>query len=226
MNDKELVAYAALDYVEDNSIVGLGTGSTADIFIKMLAEKISNESLNISVVASSVISQKKANDAKLNYISIDQVTSIDLYIDGADEITQDLEILKGRGFDLIREKLLAQISEKFIVIGDNSKIVSKIGQNYSIPIEITPIAWKITKKIIQKIAVNCILRPNNAGDAFAITSAGNYVLDCQFEYQNLKDLSNEIAKTPGVVEYGIFQDIANIALIAENNQIETITLEA
>ena len=105
-------------------------------------------------------------------------------------------------------------------------MVSKIGEKFPIPIEITPIAWKITKKIIQKMAVNCILRPNNAGDAFAITSAGNYVLDCQFEYQNLKDLSNEIAKTPGVVEYGIFQGIANVALIAENNQIQTITLEA
>jgi ribose 5-phosphate isomerase A len=76
------------------------------------------------------------------------------------------------------------------------------------------------------MAVNCILRPNNAGDAFAITSAGNYVLDCQFEYQDLKDLSGEIAKIPGVVEYGIFQNIANMALIAENNQIQTITLEA
>ena len=223
MNDKELVAYAALDYVEDNSIVGLGTGSTADIFIKMLAEKISKESLNISVVASSVISQKKANDAKLNYISIDQVTSIDLYVDGADEITQDLEILKGRGFDLIREKLLAQMSEKFIVIGDNSKIVSKIGQNYSIPIEITPIAWKITKNLIEKIAKKCIVRGNMEKNAFAVTSYGNFVLDCEFLYTDLNILEKEIANTPGVFEHGLFLNMSKLAIIANSGEVKKIT---
>lgn len=224
MNDKELVAYAALDYVEDNSIVGLGTGSTADIFIKMLAEKISKESLNIFVVASSVISQKKANDAKLNYISIDQVTSIDLYVDGADEITQDLEILKGRGFDLIREKLLAQMSEKFIVIGDNSKIVSKIGQNYSIPIEITPIAWKITKSLVEKIAKKCVVRENMEKNAFAISSYGNFVLDCEFNYSNLDDLARDIANIPGVFEHGLFLKLASLAIIADAGKVKKISI--
>ena len=222
MNDKELVAYAALDYIEDNSIIGLGTGSTADIFIKMLAEKISKESLNILVVASSVISQKKANDAGLKYISIDQVTSIDLYVDGADEITQNLEILKGRGFDLIREKLLAQMSKKFIVIGDNSKIVSKIGQNYFIPIEITPIAWKITKILIEKIAKKCIVRENMEKNAFAISSYGNFVLDCEFNYSELDALAKEIANTPGVFEHGLFLNLASLAIVSNNGQIKKI----
>jgi ribose 5-phosphate isomerase A len=224
MNDKELVAYAALDYIEDNSIIGLGTGSTADIFIKMLAEKISKESLNISVVASSVISQKKANDAGLKYISIDQVTSIDLYVDGADEITQNLEILKGLGFDLIREKLLAQMSKKFIVIGDNSKIVSKIGQNYSIPIEITPIAWKITKSLIDKIAKNCILRGNMEKNAFAISSYGNFMLDCEFNYSDLDALAREIANTPGVFEHGLFLKLATLAIIAHEGKVRKISI--
>lgn len=224
MNDKELVAYAALDYIEDNSIIGLGTGSTANIFIKMLAGKISKESLNISVVASSVISQKKANDAGLKYISIDQVTSIDLYVDGADEITQNLEILKGRGFDLIREKLLAQMSKKFIVIGDNSKIVSKIGQNYFIPIEITPIAWKITKSLIDKIAKNCILRGNMEKNAFAISSYGNFVLDCEFNYSDLDALAREIANTPGVFEHGLFLKLATLAIIANEGKVRKISI--
>ena len=224
MNDKELVAYAALDYIEDNSIIGLGTGSTADIFIKMLAEKISKESLNILVVASSVISQKKAYDAGLKYISIDQVTSIDLYVDGADEITQNLEILKGPGFDLIREKLLAQMSKKFIVIGDNSKIVSKIGQNYSIPIEITPIAWKITKSLIDKIAKNCILRENMEKNAFAISSYGNFMLDCEFNYSDLDALAREIANTPGVFEHGLFLKLATLAIIANEGKVRKISI--
>ena len=224
MNDKELVAHEALKYIKNNSIVGLGTGSTANFFIDALALKIKKESLDIKVVASSTVSQIKAIECGLNYISLDQIETIDTYVDGADEVTKNLEVLKGRGYDLVREKLLAQASNQFIVIGDKSKIVTKIGEKFPIPIEITPIAWKITKNIIKKIAINCVLRPNTAGDAFAITSDGNYVLDCKFEYKNLKNLSEDIAKIPGVIECGIFQNIANIALIAENNQITKITL--
>ena len=223
MNDKELVAHAALEYVKDNSIIGLGTGSTANIFIEMLAEKIRSRSLNISVVASSVSSQQKANDAGLKYISLDQITEIDLYVDGADEITNNLEILKGRGFDLIREKLLAKISKQFIVIGDNSKIVSKIGQNYPIPIEITPIAWKITKNLIEKIAKKCIVRGNMEKNAFAITSYGNFVLDCEFLYTDLNILEKEIANTPGVFEHGLFLNMSKLAIIANSGEVKKIT---
>jgi len=225
MNDKELVAHEALKYIKNNSIVGLGTGSTANFFIDALALKIKKESLDIKVVASSTVSQIKAIECGLNYISLDQIETIDTYVDGADEVTKNLEVLKGRGYDLVREKLLAQASNQFIVIGDKSKIVTKIGEKFPIPIEITPIAWKITKNLIKKIAINCVLRPNTAGDAFAITSDGNYVLDCEFEYKNLKNLSEDIAKIPGVIECGIFQNIANIALIAQNNQITKITLK-
>jgi len=219
MNDKELVAHEVLGLVKNNMTVGLGTGSTANLFIEALAKKIKTESLNIAVVASSTVSQLKAQEAGLNYISLDQISEIDLYVDGADEITKELEILKGRGYDLVREKLLAQSSKSFIVIGDKSKIVSKIGENYPIPVEITPIAWKITKNIIENIAENCVLRPNTAGDAFAITSYGNYVLDCEFKYEDLSKLANEISSIPGVFEHGIFLNLAKVALIANDGVI-------
>ena len=224
MNDKELVAFTALEYIKNNSIIGLGTGSTANIFIEMLADKVKSDLLDISVVASSVISQKKAEDVGLNYVSLDQITEIDLYVDGADEITNNLEILKGRGFDLIREKLLAKISKQFIVIGDNSKIVSKIGQNYPIPIEITPIAWKITKNLIEKIAKSCAMRENLEKNAFAITSYGNFVLDCDFSYDDLKALEKEISNTPGVFEHGLFLEISKLGIIANNGEVKKITV--
>lgn len=224
MNDKELVAFTALEYIENNSIIGLGTGSTANIFIEMLADRVKSDSLDISVVASSVISQQKAEDVGLNYVSLDQITEIDLYVDGADEITNNLEILKGRGFDLIREKLLAKISKQFIVIGDNSKIVSKIGQNYPIPIEITPIAWKITKNLIEKIAKSCAMRENLEKNAFAITSYGNFVLDCDFSYDDLKALEKEISNTPGVFEHGLFLEISKLGIIANNGEVKKITV--
>ena len=224
MNDKELVAFTALEHIKNNSIIGLGTGSTANIFIEMLADRVKSDSLDISVVASSVISQQKAEDVGLNYVSLDQITEIDLYVDGADEITNNLEILKGRGFDLIREKLLAKISKQFIVIGDNSKIVSKIGQNYPIPIEITPIAWKITKNLIEKIAKSCAMRENMEKNAFAITSYGNFVLDCDFSYHDLKALEKEISNTPGVFEHGLFLEISKLGIIANNGEVKKITV--
>ncbi|MDA1339139.1 MAG: ribose 5-phosphate isomerase A [Proteobacteria bacterium] len=223
MNDKELVANAALDYVKDKMIVGLGTGTTANYFIDALAKKIKSEKLTISVVASSTVSQERGNQAGINYISIDQVESIDLYVDGADEITEDLVLLKGRGYDLIKEKLLAASSKKFIVIGDKSKIVAKIGEKFSIPIEITPIAWKITKRIFEKMSEECILRQNTAGDAYAITSYGNLVLDCRFKYDDIHELSKMISEVPGVFEHGIFLSLSDIAIIADNGKIRTIT---
>ena len=183
MNDKEIVVQAALEYVKNNTIIGLGTGSTANYFIEGLAKKIKNENLDIKVVASSTISQINAIQAGLSYVSLDQIEAIDLYVDGADEIvlSKSIDVLKGRGYDLIREKLLASASKQCIIIGDNSKIVNKIGDNFPIPVETSPIAWKITQKIIEEFSINCNLRKNTAGDGFAITSYGNLVLDCNFK---------------------------------------------
>ncbi len=200
-------------------IIGLGTGSTANLFIDFLSAKVKQESLNIKVVASSTVSQIRSINSGLSYISLDQIESIDLYIDGADEVTKELEVLKGRGYDLVREKLLAKTSKQFIVIGDKSKMVAKIGEKFPIPIEITPIAWKIAKKLITEISQKCDLRPNAAGDAYAITSYGNYVLDCEFKYDDLSKLASEISQIPGVIEHGIFLDMTHLALIADQGNI-------
>ena len=219
MNEKEQVAKEAINYIKDGMIIGLGTGSTANLFIDFLSAKVKQESLNIKVVASSTVSQIRAINSGLSYISLDQIESIDLYIDGADEVTKELEVLKGRGYDLVREKLLAKTSKQFIVIGDKSKMVAKIGEKFPIPIEITPIAWKIAKKLITEISQKCDLRPNAAGDAYAITSYGNYVLDCEFMYDDLSKLASEISQIPGVIEHGIFLDMTHLALIADQGNI-------
>jgi ribose 5-phosphate isomerase A len=219
MNEKEQVAKEAINYIKDGMIIGLGTGSTANLFIDFLSTKVKQESLNIKVVASSTVSQIRAINSGLSYISLDQIESIDLYIDGADEVTKELEVLKGRGYDLVREKLLAKTSKQFIVIGDKSKMVAKIGEKFPVPIEITPIAWKIAKKLITEISQKCDLRPNAAGDAYAITSYGNYVLDCEFKYDDLSKLASEISQIPGVIEHGIFLDMTHLALIADQGNI-------
>jgi len=229
MNDKELVAQEALDYVKNNTIIGLGTGSTANYFIAGLAKKIKEENFDIKVVASSTISGINAANAGLNCVSLDQIESIDLYVDGADEIVIDndnrIQVLKGRGYDLIREKLLASSSKECVIIGDNSKMVDKIGTNFPIPVEVSPIAWKITKNIIEKFTTECNLRKNTADDGFAISSYGNLVLDCKFKDRDksIYSLSAWLSQVPGVLEHGIFLDAVHHIIIATNGNTKIMS---
>ena len=221
MEDKEIIAIKALDYVTDNSVIGLGTGSTANFFIKHLAKKIKNEQLNIKVVASSTVSEIEAIRNKLNLIGIDTLETLDLYVDGADEITNNLNVLKGRGYDLVKEKMLAQSADKFIIIADQSKRVAGIGENYPIPIEVLKSTWRLSKKILDKYGKGS-LRKNAAGDAYAISSAGNYIFDYSFDAIPLRELHEKILTTPGVIETGIFYEITDCALIVDNGQIEVL----
>ena len=222
MEDKEIIAIKALDYVTNNSVIGLGTGSTANFFIKHLANKIKNERLNIQVVASSTVSEIEAQRNKLNLIGIDTLENLDLYVDGADEITNDLNVLKGRGYDLVKEKILAQSANKFIIIADHSKRVNRIGENYPIPIEVLKSTWRLSKKILDKFGQGS-LRKNAAGDAYAISSAGNYIFDYSFDDIPLRDLHEKILTTPGVIETGIFYAITDCALIVDNGHIEVLS---
>lgn len=221
MNDKELVAQQALQYVSENMIIGLGTGSTANCFIDALAKRNKEEKLNIRTVSSSVVSMIKAKEAGLPIIAMEQINEIDLYIDGADEITPDLTLLKGRGYDLVREKLLARSAKKFIVIADESKIVENIGDNFPVPSEVQPFAWELVKNILMKKGTGDI-RINSAKDGFAITSCGNFVLDFNYTEKNIEKLNALLCQTPGIVEHGIFYNIAHGALISSNGKVREI----
>jgi len=221
MNDKELVAHQALQYVSENMIVGLGTGSTANYFIDALAKRNKEENLKIRAVSSSVVSMIKAKEAGLPIIAMEQIKEIDLYIDGADEIAPDLTLLKGRGYDLVREKLLARSARKFIVIADESKLVKKIGDNFPIPSEVQPFAWELVKNILMKKGTGDI-RINAAKDGYAITSCGNFVLDFNYPEKNTEELNALLSQTPGIVEHGIFYNIAHGALISSNGKVREI----
>lgn len=222
MNDKQAVALEAASYVKNDMIVGLGTGSTANYFIEALAARQQQENLRITTVASSNISMIKAQSAGLTVLSLSQLSQIDLYVDGADEITADNTLLKGRGYDLVMEKLLAKAAKEFIVVADKSKLVSRIGENYPIPIEVMPFAWQTTKRSIEAIGGSGELRPNAAKDGLCISSYGSLVLDMHFDaaidHLQLNALLNNI---PGVVEHGIFTRLASTILIADQGNIET-----
>ena len=220
MNDKQLVAIQAATYVKDGMLIGLGTGSTANYFIEELARRQRDEGLKISTVASSTVSSNMAQSLHLPIIALEHISYIDLYVDGADEITPDMTLLKGRGSDLVKEKLLAKAATQFIVVADESKLVSHIGQNFVIPIEVIPFAWQLAKKSLIDVGAEGDLRPNAAKDGFWVTSHGSYVLDMKFDKNiDAQALNTLINNTPGVVEHGIFYSLADAVLIAKNGQI-------
>lgn len=222
MNDKQAVALEAASYVKNDMIVGLGTGSTANYFIEALAERQKTESLRVTTVASSNISMIKAQSVGLTVISLAQISQIDLYVDGADEITPDNTLLKGRGYDLVMEKLLAKAAKEFIVVADKSKLVDRIGTHYPIPIEVMPFAWQAAKRSIEAIGGVGDLRPNTAKDGLCISSHGSLVLDMRFDASlDAHTLNALLNNVPGVVEHGIFAKLAKTILIADQGKVET-----
>ena len=202
-------------------LVGLGTGSTANYFIEELARRQAEENLKVTAIASSQVSMIKAQSLGLNVIALTQVAEIDLYVDGADEITPDMTLLKGRGYDLVLEKLLAKASKQFIVVADKSKLVDRIGTNYAIPIEVMPMAWKAAKHSLEAAGGIGDLRQNATKDGLSISSHGSLVLDMAFDKSISEAALNLlINNTPGVVEHGIFYGLTSVVLIAGDGNVE------
>lgn len=225
MNDKQLVAIEAAKLATNGMLIGLGTGSTANYFIEALAERQTKEGLNIQTVASSTISAIKAQNCGLALVAISQINQLDLYVDGADEITPKLSLLKGRGQDLVMEKLLATAAKQFVVVADKSKLVSRIGEKFVIPIEVMPNAWQMVKQQLEKHGGNGDIRLNASQDNVAISAQGNYILDMMFSASlNDKALNDLLNSIPGIVEHGIFYGLARQVLIADKGQIEVMSL--
>jgi len=224
MNDKQAVAKYALNYVQHGMIIGLGTGSTANCFIEALAQRYQQEKLKIKVVASSLVSQLKAQQLGLPIIAIEHIEKLDIYVDGADEVAPDMTLLKGRGSDLVKEKLLVEAAEQFIVLIDPSKQVSRIGDNFPIPAEVLPFAWQLVQQKMHHAGAQVNLRKTDYG--LAVTSCGNLVLDLIFDSElSTTALNGLLNATPGIVEHGIFHGLADIILLANKGEITKITSE-
>jgi ribose 5-phosphate isomerase A len=201
--------------------VGLGTGSTANYFIEALAKRHHEEGLTVTVVASSVVSTIKAQQLGLPLVAIEHLKYLDLYVDGADEVDPDLTLLKGRGADLVLEKLLAQACDQFFVLVDSSKFVSRIGERFAIPIEVMPFAWQLVKQKLESMGATGGLRTNASGDGLAVTSHGCLVLDMTFDSQlDSKILNALLNNTAGIVEHGIFYELSSAVFCAKDGQVQ------
>ena len=180
-----------------------------------------NDKQLVAIHAAKQVQNDKAQSLGLNVIALQQVSTIDLYVDGADEITPTMTLLKGRGYDLVMEKLLAKVANQFIVVADKSKLVNQIGSNFPIPIEVMPFAWQAAKKSIEKIGGKGDLRQNVAKDGLSISSYGSLILDMHFDSDMTENvLNDQLNNIPGVVEHGIFLGLATTVLIADAGKIE------
>jgi len=221
MNDKQRVALHAAQQVQDGMLVGLGTGSTANFFIEELARHCKEERLHIQVAASSIVSMIKAQELGLPLVAIEHLTRLDLYVDGADEVTPEMTLLKGQGADLVREKLMARASDRFLVLVDQSKLVSYLGQRFPIPIEVMPFAWQMVKKDLETLGGQGGLRNNASGNGLAVTAYGSLILDMTFAPElKAGQLDEMLNATPGVVEHGIFHGLASSVLLAVDGQVQ------
>jgi ribose 5-phosphate isomerase A len=201
--------------------VGLGTGSTANCFIEELARRRREQGLKITAVASSVVSAIKAQQLGLSVLGFEQVSHIDMYVDGADEVSPELTLLKGQGADLVREKLLATASEQFLVLVEPSKLVERIGQSFAIPIEVMPFAWQLVKKQLEANGGHGDLRQNANKNGYAVSSYGSLILDMSFdEHIDAETLNDILNSIPGIVEHGIFYGLATTVLVGVDGQVQ------
>ena len=213
---KKLVAQSALQYIQDETIIGVGTGSTVNFFIEEL--KKSNLRLK-GAVSSSEESTKRLKEINIDIYEANEVSKLDLYIDGADEINHNFEMIKGGGAALTREKIIAQISDKFICIADESKYVKTLGK-FPLPIEVIPMARSQVGREIVKIGGDPVYRQN------CITDNGNIIIDVHnLMINEPKNLEEQLNNIPGVVTVGLFaKRKADILLLGTSDCVKNITL--
>ncbi|MEM5501256.1 ribose-5-phosphate isomerase RpiA [Ahrensia kielensis] len=220
-------ARAALEYVENGMRLGIGSGSTAEEFVKLLAERV-NAGLEIIGVPTSERTAKLCTELGVPLSSLDETPQLDLTIDGADELDANLSLIKGGGGALLREKIVAFASKKMIVIADGSKVVEKLGA-FPLPIEVNIFGLAATKQAVEDAAGKLNLtgaikiRENRDGDEFK-TDGGHLILDASFGHIcDPEALSNALHAIPGVVEHGLFIGLADVAVVAQENGVEIKT---
>ncbi len=220
---KKAVAEAAVNEVTSNMIVGLGSGSTAAIMIKTLANKIkAGELKEIRGVPTSFQSEVLALELGIPLIDLVSVDQIDLAIDGADEVNPAYQLIKGGGACHVREKLVASKANKLLIVVDQTKLVKNLNEEFPLPVEVLPSAWKQVKDVIEDMDSECKLRMAEKKAGPVVTDEGNLILDVLFNggIKNPKEIEREINNIPGVLENGLFVDLTYKVLVGkvENNQ--------
>jgi ribose 5-phosphate isomerase A len=211
--EKEQAARASLKYVHDGQIVGLGSGSTATIAIRLLAERV-RDGLKIRGIPTSVQSRDLALELGIPLTTFEEYQQIDVTIDGADEFDSALNLIKGGGGAMLREKVVASASKQLIIVTDSSKQVPVLGR-FPLPVEVIGFAEPLVAKKISDMGANATRRCDSSGTPY-ITDEGNHILDCRFaEILDPSALARNLSEMPGVVEHGLFVGMASVVLMAK-----------
>jgi ribose 5-phosphate isomerase A len=215
--EKEAAARASLRFVKDGQVVGLGTGSTAAYFIKLLGEQVKN-GLCIRGIPTSVRSRELAESLGIPLTTLDECQEIAVTVDGADEVDPQLRLIKGGGGALLREKIVASATQQMVVVADATKQVQRLGK-FPLPVEVIKFAQALVAKRISALGAEVQLRTSPDGKPF-VTDENNHILDCCFgEIQDPDALARQLNDMPGVVEHGLFIGLASVVLFARGSEI-------
>lgn len=211
-NMKKIAAEHATKYVQDGMKIGLGTGSTVYYAILKIGERIRENGLSIQAVATSNVSEKLAIEQGIPLIPVRELDRLNLTIDGADELDDQLRLIKGGGGALLREKITAFHSERLVIVADDSKAVTQLGA-FPLPVEIVPFAYEWTIQSLAQLGCTVQLR-HSSDEGFYVTDNGNYIADCHFgAIPRPEELGTRLSSIPGVVEHGLFIGMADQAII-------------
>jgi len=220
-NAKQLAAQRALEFVEDGMTVGLGSGTTATFFIELLGQQV-KEGFRVRAIASSRASEDLARSFGIEICDFEQCPEIDVTIDGADEIGPGLNLIKGGGGALLREKIVASASRRFIIVADSIKIVPVLGA-FPLPVEVIQMASPLVRRRLADFDLPSSVRRRVDGSDY-ITDEGNLILDCACgAIEDPERLAASIRSIVGVVEHGLFLGMAHLALIAGNDEVREQT---
>jgi ribose 5-phosphate isomerase A len=223
---KRAAAEAAAAQIRDGMIVGLGSGSTALMALEALAKRV-RQGLRVTGVPTSERIATRARELNIALTTLNDHPHLDLDVDGADEVERDsLNLIKGKGGALLREKIVAAASYRFIVIVDQSKLVDRLGEKTAIPVEVARFGWKATAGKVEALGGRPALRLNADGSEF-LSDGGNFILDCSFgPIADSQALARELDSIVGVMEHGLFLGMASVAIIGEADGVSTHEVHA
>jgi ribose 5-phosphate isomerase A len=225
MSDQEKLkaraAEYAMQFVEDGMIVGLGTGSTVQFFLEALGRSIRDGALkNVKGIPSSLKTESIARELHIPLATFHDYQFLDISVDGADEVDPQLNLIKGGGGALLREKIIAQASKRYIVIVDESKYSPQLGTRWSVPVEILPFAQPLEQRFIENLGARVNIRTGTDGQ-FYQTDQNNYILDCNFgPIGDVKNLAIKLKMRAGVQEHGLFVSLTTDVIIAKSAEIK------